>query len=493
MSEQPLQGHIGRGLRWKGLVIVAIPLIFEIAFAGLLMTMDAIVQREHEEVLRSEEVIASTYRLASLVVDAETAIRGYIITGQPRFTAPYVHAVNNVPFEMRRLHALARSPAEVGTLAILAQRILEYQKQQHDRVAGGRQADATAMVSSGAGRQKMDAFRVAIDRFVALERTHEAARVRRNASARRNLRNLILAGLLVNICAAAAMAMYFMSSITRRLAVLVENTFRIERREPLQTRVQGDDEIAQLDERFHNMAVALERSRLETEQTNAELESFSYSVSHDLRAPLRAVSGYARMIEEDYADRLDAEGRRYTATIRSEAQRMGRLIDDLLAFSRHGRKPLRLEPVDIVPIAREALADVPAVAHARVDVQFDSPPPALADRAMLRQVFVNLLSNAIKFSSRQAEIRIEVGGTSAEKENVYWVRDYGVGFDMRFAEKLFGVFQRLHAVDEFEGTGVGLAIVHRIIQRHGGRVWAEAEEGRGACFYFTLPRREDAT
>ncbi len=165
---------------------------------------------------------------------------------------------------------------------------------------------------------------------------------------------------------------------------------------------------------------------------------------------------------------------------------MGRLIDDLLAFSRLGRHPLKLAPIDVGSLVHEALRDV-----APATVQLESPPPALADRAMLRQVFVNLLSNAVKFTSDQRQNRIRVGGARDGAQNVYWVCDDGVGFDMRFADKLFKVFQRLHPPQQFEGTGVGLAIVQRVISRHGGRVWAESTEGHGACFYFTLPRPEE--
>jgi signal transduction histidine kinase len=475
-------GKPARGLRGKGLLMVAIPLFFEIAFALLVMSMDRAARLDHEAEIRGGEIYSSAYHLLQLLVDTETAIRGYILTGKPEFTEPYDHAIVEVPKELRKFRAVnTHTAGEVDAIERLVAPLIRHQTLQRNRVASGHRAEAVASVVSGEGKRKMDAFRVEMDRFLAHHRATEEARAHKNATTRRGLRNVILGGLLVNLCAAAAMAFYFTASITRRLGVLVANTFHLERREPLRRPLRGSDEIAQLDARFHAMGVALEKSR-------AELESFSYSVSHDLRAPLRAVNGYAQMVQEDYAERLDGEGKRYLTTIRAEAQRMGQLIDDLLAFSRLGRQPLQLGPIDVAAIAREALRDVPGAAETRVAVQFDPAPPALADRAMLRQVFVNLISNAIKFSSRNAEIRVDVGGSRGEAENIYWVRDRGVGFDMRFAEKLFGVFQRLHAVHEFEGTGVGLAIVHRIIDRHGGRVWVEAEEGHGACFFFSLPR-----
>jgi signal transduction histidine kinase len=229
------------------------------------------------------------------------------------------------------------------------------------------------------------------------------------------------------------------------------------------------------------------RSRTaELEAVNRELESFSYSVSHDLRAPLRAIDGYARMLDEDYAGRLDAEAQRLIGVVRSSARRMGQLIDDLLAFSRLGRQEPARSRVDMTALAREVADELRGASSARIDLA--ALPGAHADAALLKQVWLNLIGNALKYSSKKPDARIEIGARHDAQEDVYWVRDNGAGFDMRYAGKLFGVFQRLHRAEEFEGTGVGLAIVQRILARHGGRVWAEARPGEGACFYFCLPR-----
>jgi PAS domain S-box-containing protein len=232
------------------------------------------------------------------------------------------------------------------------------------------------------------------------------------------------------------------------------------------------------------------------ESTNKELESFSYSVSHDLRAPLRAIDGFALMIEEDYAGRLDAEGRRYLSVIRENSRRMGELIDDLLSFSRLGRQPVANHDVNIDSLVREVVAEAmeaeslgardKAAPAARIEV--GPLPAARGDRGLLRQVWTNLITNALKYSSKTARPLIQVSGLQVGTETQYSVRDNGVGFNMQYAEKLFGVFQRLHRADEFGGTGVGLAIVHRVITRHGGRVWAEGEVDRGAVFSFALPK-----
>jgi signal transduction histidine kinase len=219
---------------------------------------------------------------------------------------------------------------------------------------------------------------------------------------------------------------------------------------------------------------------------NRELDTFSYSVSHDLRAPARAINGYAQMLQEDYAERLDGEGRRLLGVIRASSLRMGQLIDDLLTFSRLGRQAPAKRPVDMAALAREVVREVAGDASAAIEV--GSLPPAEVDSSLLRQVWINLVGNALKYSSKRADPRIEIGGEEGPGENLYWVRDNGAGFDMRYADKLFGVFQRLHRADEFPGTGVGLAIVQRVVARHGGRVWAEGRPGEGACFHFSLPR-----
>jgi signal transduction histidine kinase len=251
---------------------------------------------------------------------------------------------------------------------------------------------------------------------------------------------------------------------------------------------------ARLFERVRRHAEELEQRVKERtaalEAANKELESFSYSVSHDLRAPLRAVDGYAQMLVEDYGERLDDEGRRLLGVVRASAEQMGRLIDDLLKFSQVGRRALARGPVDMRALASEVAAEL-APANPKAHVELGALPALAGDRALLRHVWSNLIGNALKYSARKDTPLVQISGRAEGAENIYTVRDNGAGFDMRYYDKLFNVFQRLHREDEFEGTGVGLAIVQRVVVRHGGRVWGEGAIGEGASFHFALPREAE--
>jgi signal transduction histidine kinase len=305
----------------------------------------------------------------------------------------------------------------------------------------------------------------------------------------------------------------------RDLAVSVESV-----RE--ETLLQSDTEIRGLKQEARNLAYTVEKSRLETlmesdkvirklnaeleqrvlerteqlEAANKELESFSYSVSHDLRAPLRAIDGFSGILLEDYSSGMPEEGKGYLKLVRDNTQQMGQLVDDLLAFSRLGRLSLTKQTVDPGKIVRLCLSELQAEQTGRqVEIVVGELPSCQADSTLLKQVWLNLLSNAFKYTRKREGARIEIGcrtqprppttGIASKNtlpETIYFVQDNGAGFDMKYAHKLFGVFQRLHRAADYDGTGVGLAIVHRIVTRHGGRVWGEAQLNQGATFSFTL-------
>ena len=297
-------------------------------------------------------------------------------------------------------------------------------------------------------------------------------------------------------------------SISAPILALAETARVVSERKDYSVRAirTGKDELGSLTDAFNNMLVQIQaqnraltgfnqnleqkvRDRTaQLEGANKELEAFSYSISHDLRAPLRGIIGFASILEEDYGSKLDEEARRITGIIRNNTLKMGRLIDDLLTFARMGRKDIEKTNIPTTALVNEVIQEIaPADKNGHIEWTVGPIPDVKGDIQTLRQVWINLLTNAVKYSAKNEKPHIEIGSFRREKQTAFFVKDNGVGFDEKYKDKLFKVFQRLHSADEFEGTGVGLAIVEKIVSKHGGKVWVEAALGKGASFYFSLP------
>lgn len=409
-------------------------------------------------------VIKQINQVVSDLKDAESTQRGYLITGDNIFLQTHYNILSQLPSEIATLRGLTYdNPAQRKSIDVFEDLI----DQKISVLRSGIDAledrstfksDEIAALVGGDGRSAMDQLRGQGDLMIMVEEKLLLQRAQQVESKAKSTKLWILFGNLLAIVLLLSAFWLILWEIKHR---------RIAQRE-------------------------IEKNAAQLELTNKELESFSYSVSHDLRSPLRAIDGYSRMFEEDFADRLDDEGRRLLAVIRVSSKKMGQLIDDLLAFSRMGRKPVDTAKVDMNALVDEVWSEVCIVSRIEMPLKKTSLPPAWGDRALLRQVLLNLLSNAVKYSSKKMAPVIEMTAKQSEHEVVYSVSDNGVGFDMRFYNKLFGVFQRLHTENEFPGTGVGLAIAQRVIVRHGGRIWAESKPDERTIFNFSLPKEVSA-
>ncbi|HZE84710.1 MAG TPA: ATP-binding protein [Puia sp.] len=320
----------------------------------------------------------------------------------------------------------------------------------------------------------------------------------------------IIAGCVVilSFLLAFGLSRILQKSISEPILALAETAKMISDRKDYSVRAvkTGKDELGSLTDAFNYMLAQIQaqnralnefnqnleqkvRNRTaELEIANSELEAFSYSISHDLRAPLRAIIGFVTILEEDYSGKLDHEAQRITGIIKNNTLKMGHLIDDLLTFSRMGRKDIEKTNIPSAAMIHEVIQEIaPKNKNGRIGWVVGEIPDVKGDINAIRQVWVNLVSNAIKYSANKEDPQIEIGSFNRERQTVFFVKDNGVGFDEKYKHKLFKVFQRLHSPDEFEGTGVGLAIVEKIVSKHGGKVWVEAALNEGACFYFSLP------
>jgi signal transduction histidine kinase len=498
-------------LRTKGLLVVALPVLPLACFWGIVTIAMLRQSPAANTTERNLEIQADLARVFSALLDADAGARDNVLTGNAGALARYRAALGR----------LAQTLVDLDRL-IIDHDLRDALGRLHDLVYKELDVLAPLMRPSQIGandRASLDRSVVILDQIRAVTATIEerqvglaAERTAQNQRRARGVFVLLLAGSVLCTGGGVIAALVLARGISRRHAALSYNVGRLVRGEDPEPLPEGDPETAWLDAHFRTAAYQLrERERdlrqvverlnltnqalrargVELERANRELESFGYSVSHDLRAPLRTIDGFSQAIEEDCGDQLGEASRNSLERVRAAATRMGVLIDDLLALARITRMDLSREPMDLSATVAAVAADLSQRAPERpVEVQIAEGITAKADPGMIRIAFENLLENAFKYTGRVEQPRIEFGAVRNGVGLVYHVKDNGAGFDMRYADKLFSAFQRLHSDREFSGTGIGLATVQRIVHRHGGRIWAEGAVGSGATFYFTLEPEE---
>jgi signal transduction histidine kinase len=438
---------------------------FGLVFAGIVV-ISAISYRNTAVLIENSRLDTKSHELVQLLGSvgealdaAESGHRRYLVTGDESYLTSYRTVVERMPEYLRYLRGLTNEGAEQQGRVEVLERLITRQLRAEAGAIEQREKHGYEGVRhlalSGAAKNEIEGIHRLMAELDTAEQRSIQTRVAQSAGSTRNTIALLGLGALLQLVLLASVYFLIHHDVTERRRVARE----------LQTR----GELLQA--------------------ANKELEAFSYSVSHDLRAPLRHIDGYAALLSKAAGESLSEKARRYLQTISDSAKQMGQLIDDLLVFSRMGRQDMLRTTVNLDQLLKTVLHDLRLDLQGRAISWTMHPLPNVSgDPAMLRQVFVNLISNALKFTATRPETKIEIGAVKRNSgETEVFVRDNGVGFDMQYVNKLFGVFQRLHRNDEFEGTGIGLANVRRIIHRHGGRTWAEGVPNQGATFYFSLP------
>jgi signal transduction histidine kinase len=443
---------------------------FGLVFAGILvisivsyLNTSVVIQNSRLDTA-SHELVQLVRSIEEALIAAESGHRRYLVTGDESYLKAHHSIVEQMPEYARYLQALgSRVPEQQDRVARLEELIAQQLNLEAASIKRRVREGAGAvrhLALGGVAKRELDSIHLVIAEIDSSEQRFTHARVFESTSSTRNTIALLGLGALLQLVLLGSVYYLIRHDITARRRVATE----------------------------------LQRRGEQLQAANTELEAFSYSVSHDLRAPLRHIDGYAALLSKTAGPTLNEKAQRYLQTISDSARQMGQLIDDLLVFSRMGRQDMLETTVNLNQLVKSVIHDL------RLDLQgktiswtIGSLPDVPGDPAMLRQVFMNLISNAVKFTATRAEPRIEIGAAQQEPGEVtLFIRDNGVGFDMQYVNKLFGVFQRLHRNDEFEGTGIGLANVRRIIHRHGGRTWAEGALDRGATFFLSLPMKRTA-
>jgi CHASE3 domain sensor protein/two-component sensor histidine kinase len=453
-------------------VIAACALLIVVCIGALSFWSEVRNEKDREWVTHTLLVVEKLQAIRIDITQAETGQRGYLLTGEEKYLEPYQAGLDQVRRDMEELRDLTSdNPGQQSAILrldpLIAARLSELSGRIEVRKQSGLLPGAEAVAYGNTGGKWMGQIGAQIGEMRETEGKLLSSRLDAAAASARKMKAVIVCGNALAIL------------------ILLAKGFVIHRETG--RRNLAEQNLKRANER-------LEWRTSELSETNIELESFAYSVAHDLRAPLRHIAGYSNILAVDYGPQFDGEGQRYLGRLVDGAQKMGRLVDDLLSLSKVGRQDLSLEAVPLDALLQQVVEDLGGECLGReIEWRIGDLFSVNCDPGLIKQVFVNLLSNAVKYTGKRERAVIQVGQMMQNNERVIFVRDNGVGFEMQYVGKLFGVFQRLHKARDFEGTGVGLAIVQRIVRKHGGRIWAEAEPDQGATFFFTLGSPEIST
>jgi signal transduction histidine kinase len=501
MSLQRLQ--VSRlSVRQKRLLIVSILVAFTTALILWLMLVQRQSQSSEEAAEHSRQVLTTARTLLWELVNTETGMRGYIISGNPVFLEPYDDAVKNIPDTQRRLENLCAGNSNLLELtrAIkpLTQDFLDYHGRNRRLVEEKHLEFVRETTRQGEGKRRMDGLRVDIQGIIDEQESLDSAANAEYLRRRSNMYWLLRGGLLVSLVLAIAIHL-LLGDITERIELLARNNRLAAEGKQLEPSVGGADEIAELDTQFRKLWLdkdletrrSLEIYALELERSNKDLQDFASVASHDLQEPLRKISAFGSRLESHLGNALDEKGREYLNRIQNAAERMSSLNESLLQLSRVRSRARSAERVELDAVLSGVLGDLEErITSTGARVELGSLPVVWADSNQMRQLFQNLISNALKFTKKGQAAIVEV--KSRNLRNGSWeiiVQDNGLGFEQRFAEQIFRPFQRLHGRSEFEGNGIGLTIVEKIVARHGGTISVRSEPGAGTKFMITLPER----
>jgi signal transduction histidine kinase len=487
----------------KGLVLVAIPLLFQLGFIALMVQMRQESREDYRWSSQTKVVLAEIESTFRRLVEAHSDMHGYIITGEPAFAQAYDHAVAALPGAIGKLRSLVRDPGQQERLARIEQRsarLLGFLGELKWLMETGAQGKAVAAVKSLTGKEPMDALGEAIGAFLNREDALDAEYYAALERAWRQEEYFLMAGLMLSLIFAVGTAYVFSYGISRRLGILMRNIERLGEGEGSLAPLGGRDEIGQMDAAFQQMARALARRTTALTASNHELQNFAAIASHDLQEPLRKIEAFGSRLAAKSADTLDPQGREYLERMIAAARRMRTLITDLLTFARVTTKARPFVPTDLTQAAQEAFTDLEAhIEASSARVELGPLPTVEADPLQMRQLLQNLIGNGLKFHRPGEPVWVRVEGKildaapSAEAERTpstrceIRVQDNGIGFEEAYLDRIFELFQRLHGRNEYEGTGMGLAICRKIAERHGGGITAQSAPGQGATFIVTLP------